>query len=233
MDRHRTPPPHPSHAVVFAGGDLVPVVDPGLVPDGALVIAADSGLVHAQRFGVRVHLVVGDLDSAPRDAVAAAEGDGARIERHRPDKDQTDLELALIAAVRRGVRSIEVVGGGGGRPDHFLANVALLCAPAFADDVALSAHLGGARLVVVRPGPPTVLAAELGALVSLLPMHGPAVGVVTGGLRYPLDDELLAAGSPRGMSNVVEEAPATVSLRVGVLAVVLADADPSDAPTDA
>jgi len=231
MDQHRPFPPHPRHAVVFAGGDPVPPAEPVEVPDGALVIAADSGLVQAQARRVAVHLVVGDFDSAPAESLAAAERDGACLERHGSDKDETDLELALDAAVRAGVESIAVIGGGGGRADHFLANVALLCSPAYAE-VGITAHLHGARLVVARPGPGATVSGAPGQLLSLLPVHGTATGVTTSGLRFALHGEPLHAGSPRGLSNIFDEAEAAVSLRTGVLAVIVPHLDPLPSPSD-
>ena len=62
---------------------------------------------------------------------------------------------------------------------------------------------------------------EAGELVSLLPVHGPAEGVRTSGLRYPLHGETLPAGTTRGVSNVVESPPAEVQLDAGTLVVVL------------
>jgi thiamine pyrophosphokinase len=59
-----------------------------------------------------------------------------------------------------------------------------------------------------------------GDLVTLLPVVGPAHGVRTEGLRYPLDGETLAPGSTRGVSNELARTPARVSLTSGVLLVV-------------
>ena len=97
------------------------------------VIAADSGLDHAHAPRRRGRLVVGDLDSVDPETLAAAELAGTTVERHPAAKDATDLELALLAARDRGAREIVVVGGHGGRLDHFLANALLLATPALAD----------------------------------------------------------------------------------------------------
>ena len=64
------------------------------------------------------------------------------------------------------------------------------------------------------------ISGEPGSLVSLLPAGGPARGIVTGGLRYPLRDEELAPGTSRGVSNELSAALATVELASGVLLVV-------------
>jgi thiamine pyrophosphokinase len=51
-------------------------------------------------------------------------------------------------------------------------------------------------------------------------VHGPALGVVTGGLLYPLAGEDLPPGTSRGVSNVLGADRATVSLTGGVLLAV-------------
>jgi thiamine pyrophosphokinase len=45
-------------------------------------------------------------------------------------------------------------------------------------------------------------------------------GVTTIGLRYPLRDEDLAMGPPRGLSNVVDAVDARVSIRDGLLLLI-------------
>src|SRR5687768_773226 len=113
-------------ALVFAGGDPPPVELVDQIDRSALVIAADSGLDHAHALGFAVDVVVGDLDSVTPDALARARDDGADVEPHPSEKDETDLELALRRAVTLGVQRVTVVGGGGGRHDHLLANALVL-----------------------------------------------------------------------------------------------------------
>ena len=47
-----------------------------------------------------------------------------------------------------------------------------------------------------------------------------AGGITTGGLRYPLRGEELAAGTSRGLSNEVIEPPATVTVEDGLLLAI-------------
>lgn len=206
-------------ALVFAGGDPPAVGGPAPAsPD--LVIAADSGLAHARAVGVHVDLVVGDLDSVDPAALDAAVADGSEVERHPVAKDATDLELALDAAVARGATSIHVVGVGGGRLDHFLGNVLLLASPRYAGAL-VDAHVGDAHVTVVHDH--AVLEGAPGRLCSLLPLGGPAVGVVTDGLRFPLHRETLEPGTTRGVSNEFLDARARVGLDAGVLVAVIPD----------
>ena len=58
---------------------------------------------------------------------------------------------------------------------------------------------------------------ELAEALSLLALHGPAEGVVTEGLLYPLRGETLLPGSSRGVSNVFAATEARVAVGRGVL----------------
>ncbi|MEJ7845955.1 MAG: thiamine diphosphokinase [Acidimicrobiales bacterium] len=227
----------PGAAVVVAGGgpvDRVALAAIGPVFPDAVVYAADSGAEVASQLGLDVDVVVGDLDSISPGALAAAEAAGARIDRHPVAKDATDLALAVGTAIDDGAVEVLVLAGAGGRLDHLLAG-ALSLADARWGHVMIRAVLGSSRIYVVH-GPGTALVSGLAAeLVSLVPVGGPAIGVTTSGLRYPLVDATLEPGTTRGVSNVIEH-PAgrvAVSLGAGALLVVLpGELDASPTPTD-
>ena len=183
------------------------------LPKGVYVIAADSGFDHARRLGVPVDLLVGDLDSISADGLGVA----AEIERHPTDKDATDLAIALDAAARKKPLRVFVIGGAGGRIDHFLANAALLTAPAYSS-LDLTWLPGGAVIHVVRHR--IELSGSPGDVVSLLPYGGPARGVRTFGLKWPLTNAELGPGTSLGISNLMVDTFAAVELDDGVLLVV-------------
>jgi thiamine pyrophosphokinase len=215
----------PVRSLVFAGGDPPPDAVRDHLPGDAFVIAADSGLDHALALGRSVDLVVGDLDSVTAPALDAAVTSGTTVEEHSVHKDATDLELALDAARDRGATHVTVVGGHGGRVDHFAANLLLLASARY-ESLVVDGWVGTALITVVRgtrrlAGPP-------GSLCTLLAMGGPAEGVTTRGLRYPLDGEVLLAGSSRGVSNELVEADAEVTVASGTLLAIQPDALTSD-----
>ncbi|HEV2311103.1 MAG TPA: thiamine diphosphokinase [Acidimicrobiia bacterium] len=220
-------PISPDAALVFAGGDPPPTTLRPRLPVDALVIAADSGLTHARALGRHVDLVIGDLDSVDVDELAEARRDGAAVEAHPRDKDQTDLELALDAALARGARDVTVVGGHGGRLDHFAANLTLLAAPRYAA-ARLDAWMGDAHVVVVRDD--VEVTGSPGALLTLVPFGGPVCGIRTTGLRYPLNDEDLDPGTSRAVSNEFTAARARIQVRDGTLLAIAPHAlnDPAD-----
>ena len=212
-------PHHPDNTLVLLGGD--PVAADLLVgrarPDR--VIAADSGVDQAHRLGLVVDVAVGDFDSVSSDGLARARAEGATIERHPAEKAETDMVIALDVALRLGCRDVLVAGGDGGRLDHLIANVLVLASERFAALRLTVLGSGGSRLHVVRSD--TAIDGTRGEYVSLLPVHGAAIGVRTTGLRYPLDGDRLDPGSSRGVSNELVATTATVTVDGGVLVAVL------------
>jgi thiamine pyrophosphokinase len=205
--------------VVLCGGEPPSARARELVDDDSLVLAADSGLHHGPALDLDAHRVIGDFDSAEPARVARAEERGAVLERHPAAKDATDLELALDRAVRLGDGDIVVLGGGGGRLDHLLANIGLLAAPRLRRRRVRAVF--GPALVEILHGPAGLqLAGPVGSLVSIVPLGAAVRGITTSGLRYPLADEDLPFGTSRGISNEMAELTAEVRVQKGTAAVV-------------
>lgn len=223
----RSPAVRRRHVIVLAGGEpsTLPLPRPLAATDE--VIAADGGLASAGALGVRVDRVVGDLDSVAPADLAAARAAGAIVEQHPADKDATDLALALDAAGRGGPAQVTVVGGHGGRLDHLLAGAMLLASSDYAH-LEIVALMGPAIVTVIRRQ--ATLTGAPGDLISLLPVHGPAVEVHTSGLQFALTGQRLSPGSSRGVSNVFHQPNATVSLASGVLLAI--QPDPTPQPTN-
>jgi thiamine pyrophosphokinase len=216
-------------ALILADGDAptrarLDAAWPGWDDDIDLVVAADGGLRHAAALGVRVDLWVGDADSVVETELADLAAAGVTLERWPTDKDASDTDLAIDAALLRGATAVVVVGAlGGPRVDHALANIASLARPDHLGRVTIVDDRS--RLTVVGPDaddqPGVVpLVGRSGDLVTLLPADGDVAGVSTDGLRYSLADERLELGSSRGLSNVIDRAGARVSVRRGRLLVI-------------
>lgn len=220
------------HAVVLADGGIPSREDldrawPGWDEDVSLVVAADGGARHASVLGLELDRWVGDGDSispADLDALAAA---GVPIDRVAQEKDASDTELAVLTAIAGGADELSILGAlGGPRIDHALVNVGLLGLAALAGRAARLYDDQAGRISLIEAGDgagPRVereLAGHIDDLVTLAPVGGPAGGVTTRDLRYPLRDETLEAGSSRGLSNVRTAPRAAVSLRSGRLLVI-------------
>jgi len=201
---------------VFANGDRLPLISRMLPTPPDYVIAADAGLLLAQAHGVKVNLLVGDLDSTPLSAIGHAERTGAEIRKFEADKDATDLELAFEAALEHGATCIAMIGGHGGRLDHFLSNVDMLAA--LPKEVQVVAQMGTAIVHVAKQR--IMLEGLAGQYVSLIPWGGDAEGVITRGLRWELNSDTLKLGSSRGVSNELMGYQASVRVKSGTLVVV-------------
>jgi thiamine pyrophosphokinase len=221
-------------ALIVADGDppdqaALDAAWPGWNDGLALVVAADGGAAGAVAMGMRPDVVVGDADSIDPGLLASLRSEGVAVETSPVEKDESDTELALLAALRRGATEVVLVGAlGGPRLDHALANVWLLAHPGLAGRRATILEPTTRVLVLRAPagdgGPVTArLDGPIGSPISLIPMADVA-GVTTDGLRYPLDDEPLPAGPARGLSNERVATTASVSVRRGLLLVLEAPA---------
>ncbi|HEU5099917.1 MAG TPA: thiamine diphosphokinase [Roseiflexaceae bacterium] len=205
------------YAVIVASApelDIAPYLEHIRAAD--LLIAADGGALPLLRAGILPHLAIGDMDSIDAAGLAELQARGVELRRFAREKDETDLELALLHAAAR-ADAIDILGALGGRWDHTLANVALLALPELRGRRA-RLLADGQTLFLVRDA--ANLEGQPGDTVSLLPLSGDARGVTTRGLRYPLEDATLSYERARGVSNVLLEPPGHVSLREGLLLVV-------------
>jgi thiamine pyrophosphokinase len=206
-------------ALVFANGEFTdPQQARDLIRPDDLVIAADGGTRHALAIGVTPQVVIGDLDSISPGDLARLEGTGARVERHSPRKDETDLELALQYAAREGATEIIILAALGGRLDQTIANILLLALPELEGiDVRV---VGGAQEALLICDE-ALIAGQPGDTVSLIPLGGDAEGVTAEGLEWPLSKDTLRFGPARGVSNVLTGKQAYVRLQQGSLLCVI------------
>lgn len=219
-------------AIVLADGEapsraLLDRAWPGWADGFDLVVAADGGARHAPALGLDVDAWVGDGDSIDPAALEALEASGTRIERVPTEKDATDIELAVALAIDAGATRLAILGAlGGARLDHALANIGLLTSDTLrgVDAVVYDVHAARISLLATPAAASWPVersfAGRAGDLVSLLPVGGPARGVSTTNLQYPLDGETLELGRTRGVSNVRTAPVARIRLESGRILVI-------------
>lgn len=202
-------------ALIFANGDLRrPEEIRRMALGGELIIAADGGLCHIQSLGLIPNLLIGDLDSVTPEQILWAREVGAEVRQFPIDKDETDLELALLAAANVGCQKLIIFGALGGRLDQTLSNIFLLHLPDLAD---LDARIvdGNEEVILVRNS--VRLTGKPGEIVSLLPLSPIVRGITTTGLQYPLQDESMVFYRSRGISNIMASETASVEVLSGIL----------------
>ncbi|MFC2007901.1 thiamine diphosphokinase [Chloroflexota bacterium] len=181
-----------------------------------LVLGADGGARYAATLNITIDTIIGDLDSL---SVLGEQGIGnTGFVQYSSEKDETDLELALLYAVRQGADQIVMVGVMGGRMDMTIANI-LLITRASLSSCRIEVWHGEQTGWVIRP-PGEDISGHPGDTVSLIPLDGGASGITTKGLKYPLKDENLTFSPARGISNLMEKPSAHIKLSEGLLLAV-------------
>ena len=186
-------------------------------PEGAFVIAADAGLNALASAGITPDLIVGDFDSLGE---APSVGE---IVAHKPEKDDTDMLLAVREALEREAEHIIIFGGMGGRPDHEYANLQTL---------AYIANHGARGYLVGRGSICTIIKDDSlnfdenhKGIISVFCVGDKAEGVDLCGLKYPLKNHTMTYDYPLGVSNEFAGVPAAVSVGNGMLLVIWSASD--------
>ena len=209
-------------SLIFAGGlapsDLT-LHAVNKIEQVELVFAADSGLHIAQKLGLHVDAVIGDMDSVDVNALAEAKSRGTKIIQHDRDKNFTDLHSALLYAAECGTKKIVVVTAGGGRLDHQLGVIAAMFDPLLRN-TQVEAIWDNSEIFALQGPASCEFSAEVEDIVGLQAFSASAVGISTTGLRWQLHNEQLANHETRGVSNEATEKRISVSLVSGQLLVI-------------
>ena len=181
--------------------------------EGDLIIAADAGYKNCLSAGLVPDLLIGDFDSMelPETMVPVC--------RLPVEKDDTDTQAAVKAALDQGCKTIYIYGGTGGkRLDHTLANLQTIF---YIRRQGARGYLyGDDFLWTVIENESLELKREVDwGLVSVFPLGEQAEGVTEEGLQYRLENGLLRADTPLGVSNHFDAPTARISVKKGVLAI--------------
>lgn len=183
-----------------------------VIPNEAFVIAADAGLKYLNEAGIAPDLIVGDFDSL------GAVPFGENVVAHKPEKDDTDMFLAVREALARNAETIIIYCGMGGRPDHEYANIQTLAY--IANKGARGYLVGRGSICTVIKNGSLAFDSNTKGLISVFCVGDKAVGVDLVGLKYPLINHTLTCDYPLGVSNEFTGMPSSVSVREGQLLIM-------------
>lgn len=188
-----------------------------------MVIAVDAGFAVCMELGIHPDLLVGDFDTFGREKIEAYLGNPEfQIDIHRPEKDETDTELAFRDALTFGCTSVDVLGALGGRLDHEISNIHLLAhemkhglSVTYYDEknklYVLDAEINGVH-GFYKDG-------VYGKYVSFLPLTEQVKGITLRGFKYPLENKDISIlyNPSLCVSNEVEAEYAEILFEKGIL----------------
>ena len=201
-------------AFIYVGGDICPQRITDHPQSDDLRIAADSGYHNALLLGDKVDILLGDLDSIKADIP-----DGVELVKVPAEKDFSDAQLAISAALEKGADEIVIIGGISGRLDHTLANLSLLAPLQKAHVYAYITD--GYNRVRYLESTSTLVARSQFKYLSILPIDEKLKGVSIEGCKYPLENATLTKqNASLSISNEIEGNCAFISVRKGACYVI-------------
>ncbi len=181
------------------------------------IICIDGGYDIALSHGITPDFLMGDFDS-----ITSELPEKIPTERFLPEKDYTDLELALKKAMELKAKNVTVVGGIGGRLDHTIANIQLLSSYAGKFNNLTMMDGRNKCFIMGKKGPETMtVKPEEDSYISLFSLSDECLGITFDGVKYPLRDHTLTRDFPLGVSNEFAEKDAVLTIENGTLLVVI------------
>lgn len=179
------------------------------------VIAVDGGYDYLKSIGAPIHRLIGDLDSVAereyldRDLV---------IDRYSPEKDVTDMMIALTYCHRKGYDTIDIYGGIGSRMDHTMANILGMVAYV---KKGLMLTLFDQNNIIQILNRDVKVSKEGYKYLSLLALTEEGLEVTIKGVKYPLDKAKICFGDSIGVSNEIIDGSADIVLHRGIGLLIL------------
>ena len=203
--------------LIISGGKFADIDICGM--GACYVISCDSGLDHADRYGIRVDIVVGDYDSISGKNREKIEQNKVKYISYPKEKDDTDTLIAVKHALEHGYRNIDIVCAFGGRMDHSFANIQTAYYAARAGAVVRMPDENEEIYVFSNTG--IELERRENSMLSVFSLSERSAGVNIKGTKYELSDAVLTSDYPLGVSNEFKDEKAAVSVGNGSLMVII------------
>ncbi len=201
-------------AVIFLNGRLPSTkIIKKFVHKNTLIIAADGGANQIKEIKIRVHVIIGDMDSLHDKNISyykRMKTEFIKVE----DQDSTDFEKALNYCLKKKIKDITVFGATGMRPDHTLNNFSILKRFYKKSNIVLITEDFAVFYLPKRFS----FNYQIGETVSLMPMPI-ATEIKTKGLEFPLDKETLEFGKREGALNKSNSDKVSISFKEGDLLI--------------
>ncbi len=183
------------------------------------VIAADSGLEHIKKLGIKPDYILGDYDSVNHELLKKY-NDSTETVVYPAEKDFTDTHLAILAAISRGAARIEMIGATGTRLDHMLTNIGVLKA-ALQAQIECYIYDNHNKIYLADDSHKKIInkQEQYGEYVSIIPLTERVV-LSLEGFKYPLENYELKQGLSICQSNEIAAKQGIINVSEGIAVVV-------------
>lgn len=184
------------------------------------MITADGGMEFCKKKGLVPDCIVGDFDSVEKETLAYFHEMPQIIwKQFRPEKDETDTELAMTTAFEHGATELHIIGATGSRLDHVIGNIQLLHKALIRDIPAYIVDANN-RICLVDSARKIKKKEQYGKYVSILPLTTTVEEITLRGFKYPLCKATLYSDNTLGISNEIVEEEAEIELEAGIAIVI-------------
>ena len=200
--------------VVVAGGDS------SLLPKNQdIYLGVDGGCLKLLEQGLSLDIAVGDFDSVSEVDLRKIQAQAKQVVQSVPEKNDTDLELALKTVFEDYPdAAVTVYGAFGGRLDHFLSNIFLPTDPDLAPYMEQIQLVDGQNRLIYRPvGSHEIQPDPTKPYVGFMPVGEGRLEIT--GAKYPLHSENYFLKAMYGSNEFLDQ-PIQVSLDRGYLVIV-------------
>lgn len=199
---------------IFGAGEFSPCEI--TLTEQDLVIAADGGYDHLTGMGLRADIAMGDFDSVKSYEI----WDDSTCQKitYPPEKDDTDMMLAIKHGLSKGFASFAIYGGLGGRLDHTIANIQALTFLASHGAEGILYHKDYV-LTVIKNSSYTI-PKDISGYVSVFSLSDKSENVTIKGLKYEIEGATLSSHFPLGVSNEAIGKKGNISVEKGTLLIL-------------
>jgi thiamine pyrophosphokinase len=210
------------HINILAGGpvELLPNLNE-YKQENEVWVGVDRGVFTLINMNITPQIAFGDFDSVTKQELMIIEENVENMKIYKPEKNETDMELALNWAIEQRPDLIRVFGASGGRLDHFLANVQLLVKPLMEDNNVKIFLIDKQNIISLKgPGSYKIKMRSDKKYISFVPLTLSVKGLTLKGFKYPLKNRHISIGSTLCISNELVSDNGTFSFSEGILLVI-------------
>jgi thiamine pyrophosphokinase len=184
-------------------------------------VGVDRGVYTLINKNIIPAIAFGDFDSVSKKELQVIEGHVKEMKRYKPEKNETDMELALNWAITQMPVLIRIFGATGGRLDHLLANVHLLVKPVLEENHVNIVLIDNQNILSLKgPGSYKIEKRVDKKYISFVPLTLEVKGLTLLGFKYPLKNRHISIGSTLCISNELISDHGTFSFSEGILLVI-------------